>query len=195
MTSRTNPVLTGVVYVQGALEGDFPRRTVGRNAQCGDLRLHAHLDEKGLRARSRGFCRAGYSGYIRASLYDGKAWRKFMLALYVEPGKRHFEQNADRSRNAWSIILALQALKGRHCVYRDGAFACTDAPVEKTVVSAPVVAPAIEKAAEPAKAVVSQAIEPAKSEPSIASCPTRRSTPIRRRRRRVQEDSRQLRLF
>lgn len=171
MTTHAAPVLTGVVYVQGALEGDFPRRTVGRNVQCGDLRLHAHLDEKGMRARARGFCRAGYSGFIRASLYDGKAWRKFMLALYVDAGKRHFEQNADRARNAWSIILALQALKGRSCIYRDGAFACAELPVVKP---------------EP--------VQPATPLPKVAvSCLLHKAKP--RRRRRSKDDSRQLRLF
>lgn len=185
MTKHATPVLTGVVYVQGVLESDFPRRTVGKNAQSGDLRLHAHLDEKGVRARSRGFCRAGYSGNIRASLYDGKAWRKFMLALYVAGPKRHFEQNAERSKNAWSVILALQALKGRSCVYRDGAFACAELPAVK--------APEPQsQASAPAPAVV----KPPSSAQDTTTCPTRKViVPVRRRRQRREEDSRQLRLF
>lgn len=186
MTKQATPVLTGVVYVQGVLESDFPRRTIGKNAQCGDLRLHAHLDEKGLRARSRGFCRAGYSGNIRASLYDGKAWRKFMLALYVTGPKRHFEQNAERSKNAWSVILALQALKGRSCVYRDGAFACAELPAVK----------APEAQDQASAHVVNAASETPTSAQDATTCPTRKViVPVRRRRRRKEEDSRQLRLF
>lgn len=187
MTTHANPVLTGVVYVQGALEGDFPRRTVGRNAQSGDLRLHVHLDEKGLRARSRGYCRAGYSGLIRASLFDGKAWRKFMLALCVVPAKTHYDDNADRARKAWSTILALQALKGRSCVYRDGAFACNQSTAS---------APEMSKA-EPLNVLQTTAPNSAEPKPqTVAECPIRRGSSVtRRRRRRAEEDSRQLRLF
>lgn len=126
MTMQSTPVVTGAVYVHGVLEAEFATRKTPSNPKSGDLRLHAHLDENGKRKRARAYCKAGYSGFIRASIFDGERWRKFMLALYVDASTRQYQQFAERSIRVRKAIRVLEGLAGRRLAYRDGAFACEE---------------------------------------------------------------------
>ena len=116
-------LLNGRVYVSGALEETFPSQRCPRNPEAGTLRIHSHLDEEGTKARARGFCKQGYSGLIRASLFDGKQWRKFMLARECQVEQRSFPNFLQRQSKAQSVLRVLGLLKGKTCIYRDGAFA------------------------------------------------------------------------
>lgn len=116
-------VLNGRVYVSGALEESFPSQRCPRNPEAGTLRIHSHLDEEGLKARSRGFCKHGYSGVIRASIFDGKQWRKFMLARECQVEQRSFPNFVQRPSKASTVLRTLGLLKGKTCVHRDGAYA------------------------------------------------------------------------
>lgn len=115
-------ILTGRVFVHGALEDDFPYLRLSRVLQAGDMRVHAHLDAEGRRKRACGHCQAGYSGVLRASVYDGRHWRKFMLALEVDVEDRHFTQFAYRAGRAQLVIRRISLLKGMTCSWRDGAY-------------------------------------------------------------------------
>lgn len=118
-----NPVvLTGRVFVHGALEDDFPYLRLSRCPQAGDMRMHAHLDAEGRQKRACGHCQAGYSGVLRASVYDGRNWRKFMLAPEVDVEDRHFTQFAYRAGKAQLVIRRVSLLKGMTCSWRDGAY-------------------------------------------------------------------------
>lgn len=115
--------LCGKVYVQGVLAESFGSRSCPRKPEAGALRIHSHLDEEGLKQRQRAYCAAGYSGYIRASVFDGKSWRKFMLAREASPAERQFKNFQVRVQLAAALIKKLACLSGKTCVYRDGAFA------------------------------------------------------------------------
>jgi hypothetical protein len=101
------------------------------------LRIHSHLDEEGTKARARGFCKQGYSGVIRASLFDGKQWRKFMLARECQVEQRSFPNFLQRPSKAQSVMRTLGLLKGKTCVYRDGAFAVDHEIAVATAEAAP----------------------------------------------------------
>lgn len=129
-------VLTGRVYVHGALADEFPSQRCPAKPSPGILRIHAHLDQSGRERRARGHTAAGYSGVIRASLFDGKAWRKFMLARETQVDQRTFAQFSHRRDTARSVLRVLGLLKGKTCIYRDGAFA-VDHEVARVELSPP----------------------------------------------------------
>lgn len=116
-------VLTGRVFVHGALEEEFPSQRCPAKVTAGVFRIHSHLDNVGRARRARGNCAAGYSGVIRASLFDGKKWRKFMLARETQVDQRTFSQFGHRGATARTVLRVLGLLRGKTCVYRDGAFA------------------------------------------------------------------------
>lgn len=116
-------VLTGRVFVLGALEEEFPSQRCPAKVAAGVMRIHSHLDQVGRDRRARGNCAAGYSGVIRASLFDGKKWRKFMLARETQVEQRTFSQFGHRGATARTVLRVLGLLRGKTCVYRDGAFA------------------------------------------------------------------------
>lgn len=116
-------ILTGRVYVHGALEEEFPSQRCPAKPEAGTLRIHSHLDQQGRDRRARGFASAGYSGVIRASLFDGKSWRKFMLARETQVEERSFSQFSHRPEKARAVLRTLGRLKGKTCIYREGAFA------------------------------------------------------------------------
>lgn len=132
-------VLSGRVYVHGVLEDQFRSYRCERKAEVGAMRIHTHLDAEGQARRQRGYCAAGYSGVIRASVFDGKGWRKFMLALETTPQQRNYANNAERTDRARGVLRILAMLKGKTCIYRDGAFVVNhDVPVLAAQASAPV---------------------------------------------------------
>lgn len=185
MKTQTNPVITGRVFVHGVLEDECSRRRTPRDVQSGDIRVHAHLDENGVKQRQRGFCRAGYSGVFRASLYDGVRWRKFMLALAVNSSVRRYAHNLERSSKLGELFRALEKLKGRSCVYRDGAFAFSDEPA--LTVAPPVATPA----AQPSK--YETVSRPPVAQAAVPVCIAAARCAPRRRRKKDHPD--QLKLF
>lgn len=185
MKTQTNPVITGRVFVHGVLEDECSRRRTPRDVQAGDIRVHAHLDENGVKQRQRGFCRAGYSGVFRASIYDGSAWRKFMLALAVDSRARRYAQNSERSSRLGEVFRALEKLKGRCCVYRDGAFALCQEPVVTVTQAKP--------EANLPKTECAVPLVPA--DRAVAPVRTVCTLPASRRRRRKKDHPDQLTLF
>ncbi|MBX9688346.1 MAG: hypothetical protein K2X27_16675 [Candidatus Obscuribacterales bacterium] len=161
-------VLTGNAYVHGALESDFPSQRCPRQVRPGTFRIHSHLDEDGRKKRARGNCSGGYSGVIRASLFDGKAWRKFMLARESEVEQRSFSQFSHRADTARIVLRILGRLKGKTCIYRDGAYAVdhTVPVADKPQTAQP---PKTEepKAAPPAAATTSTPIQATPAAPLV----------------------------
>lgn len=198
-------VLNGRVFVSGALEESFPSQRCPANPEAGSLRIHSHLDEEGTKARALGFCKQGYSGMIRASIFDGKHWRKFMLARECAVEQRNFPNFLQRASKAQVVLRTLALLKGKTCVHRDGAFA-----VKHAIPVAAAPSPAASAAGKASSAVAATNIEKGKAikqqatlfpeaEPTpVAACKTRRknsSSTGRKRKRRTKSNPHQRELF
>ncbi|MBY0548653.1 MAG: hypothetical protein K2W95_15385 [Candidatus Obscuribacterales bacterium] len=137
--------------MHGALEEEFPSQRCPAKVTAGVFRIHSHLDNVGRARRARGNCAAGYSGVIRASLFDGKQWRKFMLARETQVEQRTFSQFGHRGAAARTVLRVLGLLRGKTCVYRDGAFAVDHGiPVPTLAPPSTVAPPTSERAFTPA---------------------------------------------
>lgn len=125
-------VLTGRVYVQGVLEEGFWHARSPEKPERGDFRLHSHLDVAGRKRREAGETKAGFSGILRASLFDGTAWRTFKLAKEASAPCRHFKNGADRDLRAAEMLAKLASLAGFTCNWQSTAYAVNRAipPVE-----------------------------------------------------------------
>ena len=187
MTTPNSGVLTGQVFVHGVLEAEFSRRKAPRQVNPFDIRIHAHLDENGAKKRARGFCRDGYSGVFRASIFDGKRWRKFMLANQVESDLRQFAQYSERYARGSRLIARLASFKGRSVVYRDGAFAL----LPESAVSSPRAVPSSNDAVVAFVAATAPVVRVAET---VIPLP-KLAVSMKRRRRKPDNDSAQLKLF
>ena len=195
-------VLTGRVVVHGALAEEFPSQRCPAKVGAGVLRIHSHLDQTGRDRRARGNCRAGYSGVIRASLFDGKAWRKFMLARETKVDQRTFAQFGHRAATARIVLRVLGLLRGKTCVYRDGAFA-VDHDIAVVSATAPGTSPTVAQGVpsgqrptmqKPSGPMRQGTLWP-EAEIASATKPRCKRTGARRRARRRSRSDNQPRLF
>lgn len=196
-SKKTVPVvLTGRVYVHGVLEDGFSHLCTPVKPACGDFRLHSHLDAAGRKRREQGKSQGGYSGVLRASLFDGKEWRVFMLAKEASAESRHFNNGEYRNIRARQVIQLLGRLKGLTCTWRNNAFAVNRGipPVQNPPAATPktVTAPASAVAAPATKRLEAEtsASAPAAShfrgcgcmQPHFVHVPSPRRRPRRRRK-------------
>ncbi len=158
MTDKAPITLSGKVYVGVYLAPYYPDHKLPNVVQRGDIKVDAHLDERGRANRNsktkKGRMR-GYSGFFTGLLWDGNAWRKFKIADIVEHDGWYTSQKFKQMK-IYSVIWKLQRVAGRVAVAGEGAFvlsAQTQAVVEAPPPPPPPPPPVIQAPA-PEKAVV-----------------------------------------
>jgi|SRR5579885_3099337 len=115
MKGRTSIIMTGCIYVIGALADVFPSRALGRRVSAGDVKLWCHM------RRSTG---SGYSvaaGRFRAAVFDGGNWRTFKLN-FVADEDAYYSGFSDREHKARRCFAALAKLKGQTAYWREGTY-------------------------------------------------------------------------
>ena len=124
MTDKAPITLSGKVYVGVYLAPYYPDYKLPNVVQVGDIKVDAHLDDRGRANRNsktkKGRMR-GYSGFFTGLLWDGEAWRKFRIASIVEHDGWYTSQKFKQMK-IHSVIWKLQRVAGRVAVAGDGAF-------------------------------------------------------------------------
>ncbi|MDR3616610.1 MAG: hypothetical protein P4L53_23825 [Candidatus Obscuribacterales bacterium] len=221
MTQRKNAtptnepiVLSGSVFLDGILAEDNPRARMPARLEVGDIRLH-NVNKPGERPRFGE--KVTFSGFIVASVWNGKKFRRFLLRkrgaiepTYVGPAARR--ERAVALMSHLSTLVRRQAFwysqDSGYEVPRDGiplpAADTTAAPAATKSTSTAVAAtpapqavtPPPPVAAAPADVAVTVTVKVEVAGQGVVAAMTARSASTHQhRRRKVAADEKQLPLF
>jgi hypothetical protein len=101
---------------------------IGRNAPgqtsyaAGDVTLYSKLDANGRHSVSGGHSNFGYSGYFKASVFDGKQWRNLKIWDFVPEADRQFATQKDKPTTEAKVIAAIAARAGHAVVWGDRTY-------------------------------------------------------------------------
>lgn len=84
---------------------------------AGDISLYSKMDMLGRSAVAGKHTNYGYSGYFRASIFDGKAWRNFKIWDFIPEAERQYETQGDRPRVKKHLVAQLSARVGSVAVW------------------------------------------------------------------------------
>lgn len=84
----------------------------GTGPAAGDVSLYSKSDMEGRIARAGRHTNFGYSGYFRASIFDGKAWRNFKIWDFVPEMELQYETQGDKPRVTKHLVALLAARIG-----------------------------------------------------------------------------------
>lgn len=103
-------ILSTRVFLAESLEDLNIVRALPKQLQVGDIKLWCRLDSAGRAAVEGGHCNFGYSGYFKASIFDGKKWRNFKLWNFISDTIRHY---ATQQEKGWKLNMVIAALEKR----------------------------------------------------------------------------------
>lgn len=94
----------------------------------GDVALRERLDMYGRNARIDGHSNYGYSGYFRASIFDGTRWRNLSIWSLL-PGNGHrYASQAEKGVIRERLEAAIVERVGQVVEYRNKAYRFADEP-------------------------------------------------------------------
>ena len=94
----------------------------GELFEAGDVGVYENTDSNGRMAIAGGHTNYGYSGYFRASIYDGKKWRKFKIWDFVSGPDRTFQTRRDMPEVRKRLIEIISAKRGNRVTWADGSY-------------------------------------------------------------------------
>jgi len=209
-------VLSGSVFLDGILTEDNTRARMPARLEIGDIRLH-NVNRPGERPRFGETIK--FSGYIVASVWNGKKFRKLLLrklgaieSTYVGPAARR--ERAVALMRHLSTLVRRQAFwfaqDSGYAVPRDSSAVLSDTtvtsaaskPASTAATTAPApqaVAPSVAATSEPAAVAVSVTVKvevKGAGQPIVqATTEVQHAAARKRRRRSIAADANQLDLF
>lgn len=78
----------------------------------GDVALYQRLDMHGRYAIAGNHTNWGYSGYFKASVFDGKQWRAFKIWNFIPEADRHYANQGDRAKVHQRLAKIIENLAG-----------------------------------------------------------------------------------
>jgi hypothetical protein len=113
--------------IEGEKRGFRPKQTLEQIRRSipylvvferGDVALYYRLDMFGRAAIAGHHPNYGFSGYFKASVFDGKKWRAFKIFDFVLEKDRHFSNHGDRASVYQRLAALIQTRAG--CTLRWG---------------------------------------------------------------------------
>ena len=118
---RPDIMLSGRAFTKEQLEdGDI-------DLQAGDLKLYHGLDGAGRKALQRRHTNYGFSGTIRASIWDGRGWRRMRLISLLGEAVRYPTQGEKDEAYA-RVRQTVPSLAGLAVFWDGSRYARKDAP-------------------------------------------------------------------
>lgn len=96
---------------------------------AGDVAIYPRMDMYGRHAARGKHTNYGYSGYFRASVYDGSQWRAFSIWHFVPEVDRHYETMGDRNAVRQRLVEHVKARSGQQLAWGNRAYELADKPV------------------------------------------------------------------
>lgn len=90
--------------------------------RAGDVTLYSRTDAGGRYARAGGHTNFGYSGYFKASVFDGKQWRNFKIWDFIPEADRQYATQAVKSATQEKVTEAIKARAGRVLSWGDRTY-------------------------------------------------------------------------
>jgi hypothetical protein len=176
-------VLSGSVFLNGILAEDNPRAGMPAKLEVGDIRLH-NVNKLGERPRFGE--KVTFSGFIVASVWNGKKFRKLLLRKRGAV-ESTYEGPVARRERAIALMRHLATLVRRQAVWfpQDSGY---EVPRDSSVMPS-------DTAATPVTSKPASTIVAATPAPQAVASPPAASAARQRRRRKVAADKNQLSLF
>lgn len=84
---------------------------------AGDIQLYLKADMYGRYARQGNHTNFGYSGYFKASIFDGKKWRSLALWSLLDQKEYHYQGGGDARAALDELKEKLEILQGARVSY------------------------------------------------------------------------------
>jgi hypothetical protein len=91
--------------------------------EAGDVGVYENTDYMGRMAIAGGHTNYGYSGYFRASIYDGKKWRNFKIWDFVSGPDRTFQTRRDMPEVRKRLVEIISEKRGNRVTWVDRSYA------------------------------------------------------------------------
>lgn len=88
----------------------------------GDVALYSRLDAAGRAARAGGHSNYGYSGYFKASVFDGKKWRAFKILSSVPEIDRNYASQGEKPKVQARLTERVESWAGRVVAWGNRAY-------------------------------------------------------------------------
>ncbi len=134
MKDKTSIILSGNVYVSDSLATHHPEHKLPGIIQRGDIKIAAHLDERGranLNKKTKKARLRSYSGFFTALLFDGHSWRTFQISDIVKSDARYTSQKY-KHLQIGSVIWKLERACGLIAVADQGIYVLQPIATELT---------------------------------------------------------------
>lgn len=95
---------------------------VARSFEAGDIAIYQKLDADGRSALAGGHTNYGYSGYFRASVFDGRGWRSFKIWGFIPEADRKYATQHDVASVKQRLTARLENLAGTSLVWRNRTY-------------------------------------------------------------------------
>jgi hypothetical protein len=103
----------------------------------GDMALRERLDMHGRNAIAGGHSNYGYSGYFKASIFDGKSWRNLSIWSLLPANGHRYASQGEKGTVRARLVGAIEERMGRVVEYRNKAYRFADEPDPSRSAAAP----------------------------------------------------------